>query len=171
MIENIQGKGGLAVLSHPHKHGTVPETYLTTLEYLNGVEVWNRVYDGKHAPRLSSLALLKLLRKKNGNIFAYTGIDLHRKVEYVDLIHSVTVETMSAEEIINSLRKGMFHINHSFIKLDSTGTIRLHQLLWFGVLNLLQSMANSSASIVSKTLRFIGIKPPKFLSTAKAKFL
>ena len=102
LIELIQEKDGLAILAHPHKYKFNWDC--AAIKNLNGVEIWNYLYDGKYAPRISSINLLKSLRKINKNIFAYVGVDFHNDVHTAELIHYVIVNKINSKEIIKSLK-------------------------------------------------------------------
>lgn len=163
LISQIQKNGGLAILAHPHKY-VINNSIFSSLEKLDGVEVWNLRYDG-FSPRVNNIILLKKLRLNKNNIFAYVGLDYHNDLqnnEYIDrpnfllthlyaiykrdikkkifpstnLCHYMTVEKLSLEEIIRSLKKGEFYIGYKNIRYDSILNIKLYNYILFNLSSL-----------------------------------
>lgn len=169
LIELIQEKDGLAILAHPHKYKFSWDYNI--LKNLNGVEIWNYLYDGKHAPRVTSINLLKSLTKTNKNIFAYCGVDFHDNVHTAELIHYVIINKISSKEIINSLKLGKFYIGNNRTKLNSKAEIKFYEYIWFDFLNLVYDVINTYAIISYKIIQYFGIKTPNFLYKLKYKIL
>ena len=169
LIKLIREMGGLAILAHPHKYNFNLDR--TILKKLNGVEIWNYLYDGKYAPRISSIDLLKSLRKINKNIFAYAGVDFHNVVHTTELIHYVIVNKMNSKEIINSLRLGEFYISNNRFKLNSKAEIKFYEYMWFVFLNLVFDIINTCVVISYKIMQRFSIKPPNLLYKIRNKIL
>lgn len=166
LIEEIQKNDGLAILAHPYKYKFSLDS--ASLKKLDGVEVWNYKYDG-NAPRIGNINLLK--RLDNNSIFAYAGLDFHNDMQNIELYHYLTVEKINSEEIIKILKAGRFIIKNKLIKLNSKPNIKFHEYLLFSLLNLKYDLLKWCMNIGEKLLRYLHIKPPKFLYNIRAKLL
>lgn len=166
LIEEIQKNDGLAILPHPYKYKFSLDS--ASLKQLDGVEVWNYKYDG-NAPRIGNINLLK--RLDNGSIFAYAGLDFHNDMQNIELYHYLTVEKLNSKEVIKALKAGRFYIKNKMIKLNSKPNIKFHEYLLFGLLNLKYDLLKRCMNIGGKILRYLHIKPPKFLYNIGAKLL
>ncbi len=171
LIEEIQRRGGLAILAHPNKYKSNLKNYYPFLKNLNGVEIWNRVWDGKHAPRISNINLLRSLRRLNREIFAYGGIDFHSKTHYAPLNHYVTVDRMEPAQIILSLKEGRFYLGNNRIKLNSKAEIRLYEYVWFSFWNLVHNAKDILVRISNEITKHTNINPPQFLRKVMDKIL
>lgn len=101
----------LCVLAHPHRNGFVVDTAMQ--EVIDGIEVWNAQYDGKHLPRFAALRLLKDLQTKNPELLAVCGLDLHRREHMGSPEISLAVDELSAEAVVAALRKGEYFIGQN----------------------------------------------------------
>jgi len=131
VIGQIRQSGGLAVFPHPGLYQFRP--FLKSVNNLNGIEVWNNRYDGKYAPNLRSLELLKDLRIKNPGIFAYAGLDLHSTSKFDCLCLKIELAELTETEILSSLKAGEFRLLRKRTEIDSTGDITKTQKLIFDI--------------------------------------
>ncbi len=114
VIEEIHGKGGLAILAHPSKSNW--EEVLKLKDELDGVEIWNVGTDGKFLPTLNSIKLYEKLRGSNPRLKAYLGVDLHTVGGFYDASLSLKHLALEKETILNALGNGNFENRSRFFK-------------------------------------------------------
>jgi hypothetical protein len=102
----IQQEGGLSVIAHPmRKQYQMPPTLLSVV---NGIEIWNVVYDGRYFPNAMALDLYSKAKISNPGLVAFLGRDLHRLRNYHET--SIRLEDCELDErmILDALRTGKF---------------------------------------------------------------
>lgn len=96
------------VLAHPVRNGFKVEDGF--LEQLHALEVWNQQYEGKRVPRVRSLKLFDISKKKKPTLVAIGGIDFHRKEHFSAPLVHLDVEEFTEAAIIEKLKMGAFTI-------------------------------------------------------------
>jgi hypothetical protein len=106
-IDEVRRLGGLSIVAHPSRNGyRLPEEIVSAID---GIEVWNAAYDSRYLPDTGSLRLWKSVRRKNPEVMAYTGLDMHDVRRFRE-VHLELHRALPAEEVdlIDQLRKGRF---------------------------------------------------------------
>ena len=143
------GNGALRVLAHPHRGNFNVSPELVT--GLHGIEIWNGHYDGKWAPRSKSRQLLLQLRINNPQLFAFAGLDFHDQRQLGGPLLQLSLESLSAEVILENLRSGRFIIK-SWLELSSQGRTD-----WLRAIYL--SMLSDVSLIILRLGRLVGAPP------------
>ncbi|MBE7414093.1 MAG: hypothetical protein HS130_02210 [Deltaproteobacteria bacterium] len=105
-IDAIREQGGLSVIAHPARNGHfVPEHIKGKLD---GLEVWNASYDSRYLPHHRSVALYRSLRRMNGSLLAFGGLDFHTARNFRELDLVVEGSPADAEELLLLLRNGSY---------------------------------------------------------------
>ncbi|MCK5096382.1 MAG: PHP domain-containing protein [Candidatus Pacebacteria bacterium] len=113
-------KASFSVLAHPQLNHFIVDT--TMKEVIDGVEVWNSQYDGKYVPRPQALKLLKELQGDK-NIFAFAGLDFHRKEHLNGPQMTMEVEKLTESAILKNIQTGTYTLGKNTITIGSNGTI------------------------------------------------
>ena len=124
----IQQNGGLSVVAHPmrRKYQMPP----ALLSVVNGIEIWNVVYDGRYFPNVMALDLYLKAKISNPGLVAFLGRDLHRLRNFHQ--SSIRLENSELDErkILNALRMGRFKNVSSWYRISATPDVgpltRLH---------------------------------------------
>lgn len=150
-IKFINKNKAISILSHPKKYHIIS---VDQLNEINGIEIWNFEYDGMF-PRVSSIDILKKLRKRNPNIFGFVGLDFHRNIHKRKIYLEVNARLLTEKEILNSLRKGNFTMKNIFVSINSRGNINIIQSLLFRVFSLIFDILRSTGIFVFSAIRKI----------------
>ena len=152
----------LVVLAHPvRNHFKIDQTLE---EVIDGVEIWNQQYEGKHAPRFRSLSFYKALQQKNPSLIATGGLDLHR----VDHLGSPTVvldtEELSEASILLALKNGLFLVESRNLSVTARAEWQVgnKRLAWWrsGISIIIINLGK----FVNATLARLGWRLPKLLT-------
>ncbi len=108
VLKQWSDRSPFVVLAHPVRNRFLVEDGL--LEQIDGLEVWNQQYEGKRVPRVRSLKLYDVLKKKKPTLVATGGIDFHRREHFSAPLVHLEVETVSEAAILNKLKTGAFTI-------------------------------------------------------------
>jgi hypothetical protein len=117
LISKNHQQGGLSVLAHYdlsriHQHQEV-------LASVDGVEIWNKKYDGRFAFDLKKGERFNELKKINPNLKMFCGLDFHSWVDWAPLYLKVKVEAMNQDQLISALRRGDFFLSNGNIFLKA----------------------------------------------------
>jgi hypothetical protein len=100
LLEKVKANGGVAVLAHPERRNAVSRFDSCWTDYLVGIELWNRKYDG-WAP--SSVAA-NLLR--DTDLVAFASLDFHHSNQLFPLAMQLDLEgDITEENIVNCIRE------------------------------------------------------------------
>lgn len=114
VIEHIHARGGLAVLAHPRRIGwNCPAGIVRAID---AAEVWNVGYDGKFLPSAKALGGFAAMKEVNPGLLAVAGHDLHRRESFYDAAMEMDVPSLSAEAILENLRRGRYEIRSRFFR-------------------------------------------------------
>jgi|WetSurMetagenome_2_1015567.scaffolds.fasta_scaffold26283_5 histidinol phosphatase-like PHP family hydrolase len=116
LIGMIHSRGGLALLAHVVYYDSIP---YGKLEDLDGIEIWNPRYGSRFSPSVKSLGILKKFRKRNRDILALCGLDMHKRSDYCRIRTRVNVDGPSSEDVIKALRAGRFQSAGEIVFFDS----------------------------------------------------
>ncbi len=113
VIENTQREDGLVIWGHYDFE--LRRGDMEILRKVDGVEIWNRKYDGKISFLPRKGKLFNMIRKRyNNNLKMYNGADLHSFSSWSSLF--VTMPDISSpEEIMKNLRAGNFKIVNRYV--------------------------------------------------------
>lgn len=112
----IKDEQGAAIIAHPIRyHCKISHEVLNSVD---GVEIWNVVYDGRFVPNPAVLKWFRRVHENGINILGYGGQDLHRITEKSKLETIIYSETLSEERVISALKKGNFIISNTWFKID-----------------------------------------------------
>jgi len=157
LIDAIHSRGGLALLAHVVYYDSIP---YGKLEDLDGIEIWNPRYANKFAPSVKSLKILEKFRKRNRNILAFCGLDLHEKGDLCRLRTTVHAEGSSSDDLIKALRKGRFHSKGEIMCFDSQKEIG--RITWLTIYSM--DVFYRTVEKAVYLLKALGIKPPEKVS-------
>mgnify|MGYP002624529285 CR=1 FL=1 len=123
-IHDIRACGGLAVLAHPAWSLNTTE-FMTSLEDLSGIEIWNSVSDIPYnARRADASALLDPVFAQGRLLPVLANDDTHfYGEELAKGWNMVRAETKDADSILKAVEKG---------NLYTTQGPEIHELLWDG---------------------------------------
>jgi len=108
IVDEIRAAGGVSVLAHPTRYRTHPAPE-ELLEGVDGIEVFNLRYDGRHGAREEVRALLDA----RPETLALAGLDAH---DPDDLgreeapVLAVEVESLDESRVVEAVRAGRFTI-------------------------------------------------------------
>ncbi|UCD63466.1 MAG: PHP domain-containing protein [Candidatus Zixiibacteriota bacterium] len=121
VIEHIKANDGVAVFAHPSiRDYAVDPAWVTQLD---GCEVWNVTHEGKFVPRIKGIRRFQQLRAMNGDLMAFSGLDMHRKESYCYLSTTTYADGRSRSDILKAVREGSFRSESRLFSLNSRGEI------------------------------------------------
>jgi hypothetical protein len=128
VIESIHAQNGFAILAHPSRYAyKIAENLLNVMD---GIEVWNAVYDGRYVPGHGSLFLLNNLNKTGYSLLAFGGLDLHRLSELPNIYLTLSDCDLDGNAIMRHLRNGHFTIHNFLFNLKSNGRLSKSTLMF-----------------------------------------
>jgi len=139
LIESTHREGGLVIWGH--YDFKLKECDIEILSKVDGVEIWNRKYDGTMSFLPYKGRLFNLIRNSyNNNLKMYNGTDIHSFSHWSRIL--VTMQAVSSRaEIMNALRVGNFEIVNKYIHIsarDFCPALREYILMQImGILNFL----------------------------------
>ncbi|MCJ7443533.1 MAG: PHP domain-containing protein [Methanotrichaceae archaeon] len=169
LIKKIKINNGLAVLAHPKKYKYNFKNNLSILKELNGIEIWNCRYDGRHVPRVHSIKLLNLLR--NENIFGYAGLDYHYIGESTQPYHQLYVKELTIQEIMENLKNGNYNIINNNLEIDSRANLTFSMYIIFLFKNYLYLFFKFIFLLGENFFHRLGRPPPKFMVQLARKII
>jgi len=131
-IEQVHRSGGLAILAHPGRK--TPESRVIDLN-LDGIEIWNARHDGRFAPRMASLNLLRRINKQNGHVSGCCGLDLHEKAKFFNLHIRMEISDLTADDILDKLREGKFEISNGIININPEVSVNSFEKAFYTAVN------------------------------------
>ena len=163
VIRQIQSQGAIAVIAHP-KDEFFPwiEEFVTLPK---GIEAWNSKYDGRYAPRPGTFALLQELRRRDPEMHAFYGQDLHWKKQFRGLCVSVECDTNDPAAILQALSAGKYHGHKDALELPSSGVISNDLLCEFGRAHARSHRIRQFLKDGKGTLDRLGIRVPESLKS------
>src|SRR4030067_2805075 len=117
VTEFIQKQGGLAIIAHPTRYNYKIRADLAIM--VDGIEIWNSVYDGRFVPNDKSLNLVKEIKNNNKTILAFGGQDLHRINGNCKVETTLSCDKLNNFAILQALKEGKFTISNHYFWLDS----------------------------------------------------
>ena len=117
VAQHIRIENGLSVISHPSRYNYILPNGLEG--EIDGVEIWNAIYDGRFIPNHSSISLLQSLRSDYPNLLAFGGQDLHSIKPYPHVRLRISCDKLSEESLLLALRHGKYEIFNSYFCIDA----------------------------------------------------
>ncbi len=109
LIPVFREQGAFLGLSHPAKLHRDAE--VNAFPVVEGVEVWNRKYDGTKTLRPRSMALYEHLLGRKPGLVPTCGLDFHRLSDWTDVWMEVDAESPTRQQIFAALRAGAVRIS------------------------------------------------------------
>lgn len=161
ILRQWSSKSRLTILAHPVRNQFTLDRVME--EVIDGVEIWNRQYDGKKVPRTHSAHLLRALQEKNQSLLATGGLDFHRTEHLGSPYYTLEVEHLSSEAIVKALVDGSYVFGNEKITVASNGLWKgsgtfPQRFLSFASIAIIQS-----GKSVNALLAIFGLKFPKAL--------
>lgn len=130
IIRHIEAQGAISVIAHPKDELF---SWIEEFEELpKGIETWNSKYDGRHAPRPGTFALLQRLRKRSPHMHAFYGQDLHWQKQFRGLCVAVDCDSPDPASILAALATGKYTAQKDNLQLPSSGILPEALLAEFG---------------------------------------
>lgn len=130
VIRHIKREDGISVIAHPMD---VAFEWIESFDELpHGIEAWNTKYDGRYAPRPNTFHLLNRLQRRQPQMCAFYGQDMHYKKQYRGLFNVVQCQTAAREEILTSLANGNYVGVKANLEIPSSGRVSSELLAHFG---------------------------------------
>jgi hypothetical protein len=121
VIRHIGSQGAVSVIAHPKNDSFDWIERFSTLPM--GIETWNTKYDGRYAPRSGTFALLQRLRRRNPEMHAFYGQDLHWKKQFRGLRVVLDCDSAEPAAILSALAGGKYSAQKDDLKLPSSGLL------------------------------------------------
>jgi len=117
VIEKTHSQGGLVIWGH--YDFKLRSNDIEILRKVDGVEIWNRKYDGKMSFLPHRGRLFNTIRNKyNNNLNMYNGTDLHSFSSWANLFITMP-DVSSSVEIMNNLRVGNFKMVNRYVRIPA----------------------------------------------------
>jgi len=159
----------LVVLAHPVRNKFTLDSAMEST--IDGVEVWNQQYEGKFAPRVRSLKLLKKLRRKTGCLFATGGLDLHREEHFGAPLTTIEIDSLSQQNILRALTDGAYTFGNDSYSLSSEGSLQKGGVFSVHYKSAFSILIITLGKFVNKTLANLGLSlPPGVRQTIRTRF-
>ena len=111
-----------SLLPHPLKFKVIPDEVITAVEL---IEVWNRRYDGGGFIPAQNISFYEeRTRGPSGDVYAVGGVDFHNDGDPLDITTAVQCRSLSAEEVLCSLRGGKFYTEYGGLRIPSELQLR-----------------------------------------------
>ncbi len=161
VFRHINSQGAISVIAHP-KDDFFP--WIENFEMLPlGIETWNTKYDGRHAPRPGTFALLQRLKQRAPKIRAFYGQDLHWKKQFRGLCVSLNCDSAEPATILAALAAGEYTAEKDGLQLPSSGVLPESLLEEFGRVQLRSHRMWRLLKNGKQTLDRLGIRVPESL--------
>lgn len=100
ILRSVRAHNGVSVLAHPRRGNALEELSDGDLELLDGIETWNRRYDGWSPPQRAR-DLLNL----RPNLIEVVGLDFHRRLDFFPVALRVDYTLpLTREAVFEALR-------------------------------------------------------------------
>jgi len=165
IVDEIRAAGGVSVLAHPTRYRTHPAP-ADLLDAVDGIEVFNLRYDGRHGAREEVRALLET----RPETLAIAGFDAHdpddlRRAETPVLV--VEVERLAEAEVVAAISAGRFTIEMAGEPVDLRRPTPLVRRAGAGLRRGLFGVARGA----KRGLDRIGIRlPERWVRAARRRF-
>jgi len=121
VIRRIRESGGVSAIAHPKDDAFA---WIRTFDELpNGIETWNTKYDGRYAPRSATFGLLAELKRRQSDMTAFYGQDLHWRRQYRGLFVEIAGDTTERDAVLDALRRGDYVGVKDDLRLPSSGDV------------------------------------------------
>lgn len=155
VIKNIRREDGLVIWGH--YDFKLRRDDVEILKKVDGVEIWNRKYDGKTSFLPYKGRVFKMIRDKyNNNLKMYNGADLHSFSSWSNLFVTMP-DVSSSEEIMKNLRAGNFKIANRYVCLSAgnfSPSFRQYVLMQFtGIVSFLIMKIKNTSYYICRKLR------------------
>lgn len=101
MLRRVRAERALAILAHPNRRGALGRVTGESGSLLDGIEIWNRRYDG-WVPPMPIPAL-------EGDVLETVGLDFHRRLDFFPLALELDVTSpLSAEAVVDAIRMARY---------------------------------------------------------------
>lgn len=127
---------------------------------IDGLEIWNSVYDGKKFPRWQSLKLLEKLRHKM-KIYGFGGIDFHRFSHAGGPFLLLEAQNLSQDDILKNLQAGDYSIKNGDLAVGPEGNLAGGQKIKIKLISPLICWSLGLIRFASRILYILKISPPK----------
>ncbi len=141
IINQINEKGGFSVICHPYWSGITSNDIIKLKNFL-GIEVFNASCEVEKGKGYSTVQFDEFLQL-GGRAFSFAVDDTHSEKDILCSFIMVKVKSLEREEIVNSIKKGLFY--------SSTGVIIKDMKIEDNIIKIIFSP--------SITVDFIGIGP------------
>ncbi|HEV2395670.1 MAG TPA: hypothetical protein VGS27_01845 [Candidatus Sulfotelmatobacter sp.] len=130
VIRHIRAQRATAVIAHPKDEFF---SWIQEFETLpDGIEGWNSKYDGRYAPRPGTFALIQELRKREPNLKAFYGQDLHWEHQFRGLHVLMDCDALTPGPILGAIAAGKFRGSKEELEMPSSGVLPTELLEQFG---------------------------------------
>ena len=158
VISLTRERGGVSIIAHPKNEFFA---WIETFDELpNGIETWNSKYDGRYAPRVATFKLLERLRRRNPEMRAYYGLDLHWRRQCRGLLNLARCRSNSREEILDAFARGDYQGVKDDLALPSDGQLPESLLASFDVAHARSDRMRQAVKRVKQALRKCGVSVP-----------
>lgn len=159
ILKKWSEEAALTVLAHPVRNNFIIDEELASV--LDGVEIWNQQYDGKHVPRTRAVKMYLDVRKSRPKLLSTSGVDFHRLEHFGSPYTFIDISELTELAIIRALQKGDFSFGkkHMSIAAGSSWTPNMTQR----VQSLALCFVIQAGKSVNKIMALTGIGLPKFL--------
>jgi hypothetical protein len=168
VIQHILRNGGIPVVAHP------PERLFPVIERLSGlrgIEAWNTKYDGRHAPRDATFALLYRMQRKDPSLLAFYGQDLHWLKQDHSLFVRLEAEILIDNLVLSSLASGRYAGTKAGLVLPASGRLDPATARVLKRRHLLTRFFRNSVSSLNRARRSLGIGIPSRLKAHLRRYL
>jgi len=149
----------IVIWAHPFFTGAPREEEIK--EYpIDGLEIWNSVYDGKTFPRWQALKLLEKLRQRK-NLYGFCGIDFHRFSHAGGPYLSLELQNFSQDDILKNLKTGNYSMERGNLVVGPDGNLAGGQKTKVKLMSPLICWMLGLVRFVSWLAYVLKISPPK----------
>ena len=152
LIKYAKKLDSIVILAHPKKEGYFVDSKV--LENIDGLEIWNRKYDGI-APNNKSIEIL------NGDTLAFGGNDLHSSYEMGGITYEVDAEKLGETYILKALKMGKYTFGNFLFRVGPTPK-KSHT---YSIFNILNQIYHKLLNLIGKIFRLSGLSPSKEISS------
>lgn len=156
LLKAWSAAAALTVLAHPVRNDFLLDEVMS--EAVDGIEIWNQQYEGKHVPRMASVQLLRNLRSSQPALYATGGVDFHRPEHFGTPLTTMELATLSEPAICEALSQGRFSFGSPTLTIAATEqwqpnfSTQLQSMAAVGVIG--------SGKFVNKVLANLGVSLP-----------
>lgn len=152
--------GALAIVAHPHRNGFIFDEFMQTNTV--GMEIWNSQYDGKLAPRRSSVKTLRKLQTRHQGYLAFGSIDMHRlhHIGGPELVFEVS--ELTVPRVLDTLRHGQYELQRAGVAISSHGDV-IRGSISFSMLSVSIVTVGKNMSRIFKILGLHNVGPIRWL--------